>query len=201
MASKQLDKGHGEGLTPELAADEEPWSDHKVRVASELEAMIAALGQSTPDLFEPVDRLEVAAETGNAKRRGRPLGAGNRRNDQLFDLLEARGFKMPEMRLMEIIAADPADLGTMDRKDALALQIRASEALLPYRLAKKPVSLEVRKTDLHFFVAGKLSEALAAKAELFNDFNGDAMREAEKVSHGTDEGEQDQEVKPLKTAD
>lgn len=143
--------------------------------STELAAAMANLAADPagdqPGLFiDPTDSLAQKAEKANAARRGagRPQGSTNRRNSDLFDLAEARGYKHPFIRLMEIVSADPKDLlGSTPkaRATALQLQIRAAEALLPYDMAKKPQQIEVKGQSLHVFVAGKLSDVQAGGSD------------------------------------
>lgn len=112
----------------------------------------AELDLGMRELAEGGDRLGELAEISNARRRGRPAGSANRRNSDVFDYLEARGFKNPILRLMEIVSADWTDI------EGMKLQIRAAEALLPYMLAKKPQTLQIDKNTLHVFLAGPLSQ-------------------------------------------
>jgi hypothetical protein len=125
-----------------------------------------------PDDF---DVLGKVAETLNAKRRarGRPEGSANKRNAEIFDYLEARGFKAPELRMMEIISADPVELARAivaattygpcyAPPIALVMQIIAQQAktaadLLPYKIAKRQ-ELQVSHTGevAHVMMAGRL---------------------------------------------
>lgn len=121
------------------------------------------------------DVLGRAAEQINSQRRarGRPPGSANRRNDEVFDYLEARGFKAPELRLMEIISADTRELaaalcGPNVKADhipfdnalkVLRLQQAAAKELLPYKFAKKSEhNVQVNGRVAHFFTAGWLLE-------------------------------------------
>jgi hypothetical protein len=122
---------------------------------------------------DDLDLLGRAAEKVNAQRRerGRPNGSHNRRNDEMFDYLEARGFKMPEIRMMEIISADPLQLayalqghtygpiavGPEMLLEIIRMQLKAAEAMLPYKFAKKQeLKIEHNRRELHVMVAGTL---------------------------------------------
>lgn len=150
------EKGHGGGHTAQNPGEIE------LPAAAEIEAALKQMAepeQLQPGLFmDGGDSLGALAETGNAARRerGRPKGAANLRNDQLFDYLFAQGYKNPVVRLLEIASADPNDL-LADREAALKLITRASEALLPYMLAKKPQAMLVAKQVQHFMIAGDLT--------------------------------------------
>ncbi len=177
--------------------------------------MIAGqLMEATPAQF---DLLAGAAETSNAQRRarGRPAGAGNLRNEQTFDYLEALGFKAPERRLMEVISADPRQLAAalaghnrvedvpFDRAlDVLKLQLKAAGDLLPYKLAKKPQSIEVKKGVLHVFVAGNMMpEGLSTSEQ--NQWLSvvDSVREKDNPSHDVEQSQQDQGLDGAAAAD
>jgi hypothetical protein len=132
--------------------------------------MLPGLVDDVPDDF---DVLGKVAETLNAKRRarGRPEGSANRRNAEVFDYLEARGFKAPELRLMEINSADPRQLAaalsgpdvkpenvSFDRvMEVLKLQAKVASDLLPYKFAKRQ-ELQVSHTGevAHVMMAGRL---------------------------------------------
>lgn len=189
--------------------------------SQQLAAAMADLAQE-PDadqpglFFDPLDKLAQKAEKNNAARRGagRPEGSSNRRNSDLFNLAEARGYKHPFVRLMEIVSADYTELcGSTPKAKAaaLALQIRAAEALLPYDLAKKPQQIEVKGKSLHVFVAGKLSDIKAGGVAGFS-LTGDSEQDQgvsvvevepvgrEPVGRG-DNSQQDQQVEPVQPAD
>jgi hypothetical protein len=135
--------------------------------------------EALPGLLDPAgDALDVVgrvAESVNAQRRGRgrPAGSANRRNDEMFDYLEARGFKMPEVRLMELISADPRALaaamsGTAAKPEnmpfdkimeVLRLQVKAAEVMMPYKFAKKQeLKVEHSGGQVHIMVAGAMSK-------------------------------------------
>lgn len=154
----------------------------------------------------PVDDLDAvakAAETLNAKRRarGRPEGSANRRNAEVFDYLEARGFKAPEVRLMELVSADPLELAkalaggvTMDFAAVLEivkLQVKAAAELMPYKYAKRhELKVDKVETKRHLFIAGRLTDGVPQQmggfrldGGLSNDINEGAVRDKIKVSH------------------
>jgi hypothetical protein len=136
-----------------------------------------------------LDLLGAMAETSNARRRGagRPEGAVNKRNDETFDYLEARGFKAPEVLLMEVISADVKLLANKlgaDPIEVLKLQIKAAADLMPYKLARKPQAFEVTKRELHMFVAGKLTPEIEAQIEQNQWVTvGDAVRQDDNSPH------------------
>lgn len=162
-------EGHSEGRTP--AAQD---------LAPELEQLLGSIAPqaSLPGLIDSdsdaADLLGRVAETVNEKRRarGRPLNSPNRRNDETFDYLAARGFKMPEVRLMEIVTADPRELAaalagsgtkpenvSFDRAmEVLRLQAKCAEVLMPYKFAKKQeLKVEHRGGQVHVMMAGPLT--------------------------------------------
>lgn len=189
--------------------------------SQELAAAMADLGENSADdqpglFFDPGDSLAQKADKANAIRKGagRPPGSANRRNTDLFDLAMARGYKHPFIRLMEIVSADYRDLVGSSPKQkaaALALQIRAAEALLPYDMAKKPQQIEVKGKSLHVFVAGKLSDIRAGGVAGFS-LTGDSEQdqgvsvvEVEPVGQQpvgqADNAKPDQAVKTIQPAD
>jgi hypothetical protein len=147
-------------------------------------AIRAVLGEVAPapmlpglvdDQPDDLDVLGRVAETLNAKRRarGRPEGSANKRNAEMFDYLEARGFKAPELRMMEIVSADPIELARSIIEATtygpcyappmqLVMQIIAQQAktaadLLPYKFAKRQ-ELQVNHSGevAHVMMAGRL---------------------------------------------
>jgi len=195
--------------------------------SQELAAAMADLAEKPADqqlglFIDNDDALARAAEQSNAIRRGagRPEGSSNRRNSDLFDLAEARGYKHPFWRLMEIVSADPRELAAAlagyehveqvsfgEAARVLNIQRDAAKDLLPFDLAKKPQSIEVKGQSLHVFVAGKLSDIKAGTAGF--SLTGEIVEEnqwasnpvgSQPVGHG-DNAEQDQEVKPVQPAD
>ena len=167
-ASMPAEKGQGGAHTPRppenpgdraaAGADQAVLPD-----AADLRPALAELLPPEPVQF---DLLAERAEKANAERRGRgrPAGSANKRNDEVFDTLDRMGYKNPVVRLMEIVSADVRHLGC-DVQDALKLQIRAAEVLLPYMLAKKPQEVQVSSQKLHLFLAGSLSPDQVAHIE------------------------------------
>jgi len=209
-------KGHREAGTPAILPSQ-----------AELAAAMADLAEKPADqqlglFIDNDDRLAQAAEQSNAIRRGagRPEGSTNRRNSDLFDLAEARGYKHPFWRLMEIISADPRELAAalagyehveeVSFAQAMAVldkQRSAAETLLPFDLAKKPQSIEVKGQSLHVFVAGKLSDIKAGTAgfsltgEIVEQNQGASGTVGQEPVGQANNSQQDQEVKPVKPAD
>ncbi|MDZ7822567.1 MAG: hypothetical protein U5K75_00005, partial [Ahrensia sp.] len=117
------------------------------------------------DDIEPVGSLEIIAENSHAVRRarerGRPKGAANKRNDKVFDYLEACGHRDPATTLSLLQSADTLALAKhlrMDTKDVLANQIKAAAALMPYKYAKKPVDVHVTdKRERPIMVIGTMN--------------------------------------------
>lgn len=137
------------------------------RLLSDLAGDSQAALPGLVDQDDALDAVAKAASQINEKRRarGRPEGSANRRNAEMFDYLEARGFKAPEVRLMEIISADTRDLadalGLHDaeyRLDVLKLQAKCAEALMPYKFAKRQeLKIQHDKRELHVFMPAPLT--------------------------------------------
>ena len=172
----------------------------------QIEALAAALQQADPapllpglDGPPPAETLDLvgrAAEQLNAVRRarGRPAGTANKRNSEVFDYLEARGFKQPELQLMEIISADPRALAaalagpdvkpdsvSFDRAlDVLKVQLAAARELMPYKFAKRHETKVAFEGKLGIMVAGQLSvqqtDSLLANGQLI-DITGQSQTE------------------------
>lgn len=169
MNAKELDKGQLDALTAVLAnVDEQP--------------ALPGLVDAPADDF---DVLAKAAENLNAKRRarGRPEGSANKRNAEVFDYLEARGFKAPELRLMEVISADPRELAAalagpnthsehvaFDKVlDVLRVQIQAARELMPYKFAKRQeLQVNHQGAVAHVMMAGRLSDGRTGQADAFS---------------------------------
>lgn len=165
---------------------------------------------------EPVGSLENIAENTLAERRarGRPKGASNKRNAQVFDYLEHIGHRDPVTTLSMIQSMDPAELAKAlqcKRKDATALIISAAEKLLPYKYAKRPTEIAVTGEGgkgRPFMVIGEMNVAFGGVSDDGFMSAGQArgktveyqdVSEAETVRH---DGEAPHEtVKPLKKND
>jgi hypothetical protein len=155
------DKGQVEALTPPDPAGLDELAAVKAMLDQvNVEPQLPGLVDAPADDF---DLLGRAAETMNAKRRarGRPEGSANKRNAEVFDYLEARGFKAPELRLMEIISADAQELAAkigQPTLEVLKLQVQAARELMPYKFAKKQ-ELNVNHNGMvaHVMMAGRLS--------------------------------------------
>lgn len=173
---ESAEKGQEEALT-RAKSGENPENFEAAAIAQLLATVNAApelpgLDDHSADEFDVLGKL---AENINAKRRGagRPSGSANKRNDEMFDYLEARGFKAPELRLMEIVSADTRALAAalagpsqmvehvaFDKVlDVLKLQVAAAKELLPYKFAKKhEVKHEINARVAHVMMAGRLTE-------------------------------------------
>lgn len=185
---KQPDQGQLEARTP--LAQEFP------------HLAIAAAGDA-----QQIDLLGQVAETSNAGRRarGRPEGAVNRRNDETFDYLEARGFKAPEILLMEVISADVVQLARKlgaDPIEVMKLQIKAAADLMPYKLARKPQAMEITSKKLHMFVTGSLTPEQEKQIEQNQWLTIDeAVRQDGNAPHDTTKDEQLQNDSIAQAAD
>lgn len=129
----------------------------------DLAASISAIGDELDaasgeqfDLLDadlnPVGDLEKIAEINAVKRRrpGRPKGATNRKNDDLFAYFETLGYRDPVHTLMAIQSADTLELakamkisGAKQVLGLLKVQVGAASRLMDFRLAKKPTELKM----------------------------------------------------------
>jgi len=162
-------------------------AEARTRLALEFPALdIAATG------VQQFDLLGDQAEQSNGIRRGRgrPEGAVNKRNDEMFDYLEARGFKAPEVLLMEVISADVKALARKlgaEPIEVLKLQIKAAADLMPYKLARKPQAMEIVSKKLHMFVTGQLTPEIASLIEQNQWVSvDDGVRQDDKSPHETE---------------
>lgn len=165
-----------EGARTRANAANSPGDEQMQQLAKALEQadpapLLPGLDEAPP--AETLDLVGRAAEQINAVRRarGRPAGTQNKRNSEVFDYLEARGFKQPEVQLMEIISADPrvlaAALAGPDAKpenvsfdralDVLKVQVAAARELMPYKFAKRHEAKVTHEGRVGIFVAGQLS--------------------------------------------
>ncbi|MCW5697910.1 MAG: hypothetical protein KIS96_14415 [Bauldia sp.] len=178
------------------------------------------------------DLLMEAAETLAAPRRarGRPPGAANRKNADMVRYLAQLGHRDPWVTLSLIQSADTRALAkalTRPRVDdegnvrrdaegnvmmtqpdydaAVALQMRAAEAILPYHHARRPQQLELPPgAPRPVMVIGELNVAVAAAGgfmsagvapdEKANEINGDVVRQNDGLSH---DAEDDCDIKDL----
>jgi hypothetical protein len=197
------EKAHEAARTPGNAGEIELPGQAEIEQALK---QLAEPERLQPGLFHDGDDfLGGLAETANAARRerGRPKGATNLRNEQLFDYLEAQGYKNPVVRLLEIVSADPLKM-RLPLKEAMALQVRAAEALLPYMLAKKPQAMLVAKQVQHFMIAGDLTAQYGqtVQTEEYQWFSeATPVREGEGVSQASDNGLEKQGVDTIPAAD
>ncbi len=137
----------------------------------------------SPDL-DAEDLLSRAANSVTAQRKGpgRPKGAANRRNADVFDYLEALGHRDPAVTLSLIQSADVGELATaLDCKkaDAARLQIAAAKELLPYKYSKKPLAIDVKEQKLHMFITGDLNTGEFVADDGTLSIHGDAVEDAE----------------------
>lgn len=178
----------------QLAARTQPAPAAATAARDDADPVAAVLAQIAPDPVlpglvdddaEPADMLGRVAEQVNAQRRarGRPEGSANKRNAEIFDYLEARGFKQPERFLAEIVTADPRALAAalsgpnvkpehvpFDKAlEVMRLQAKAAADLLPYKLAKRQ-ELKVEHTGkhVHLMVAGRLTAPGQGPATAFS---------------------------------
>jgi len=199
--TKAPGEGHLEARTPPgaapIAADRAGLEQDGALPGADPADMIAG----SPDIDAP-DLLAVAAELSAAPRRarGRPAGSGNRKNGDMVAYLAALGHRDPWVTLSMIQTADTGALAqalAMKRGDALVLQLRAAEALMPYHHAKKPQQLELPVGDKRpLMVIGEMNVAIMggdgfmsagiAPGEKPNEINGDIVRDGATISHETE---------------
>ena len=177
-------------------------------VSGDLAQILAADAPALPGLDLPLDDVDVVAKAAtllNEKRRarGRPEGSANRRNAEVFDYLEARGFKAPELRLMEIVSADARELslallGTQQPDyvlEIIKLQAKAAAELMPYKFAKRnELKIDSTRQVQHVFLAGSMAQFGAVQGgysltngadKNLNEINDETVRETTEVSHDT----------------
>lgn len=135
----------------------------KSMTKDDLAASLAELQEAmTPDLeqFElldedlnPVGDLEKIANITAVERRGpgRPKGASNRRNAEVFDYLEALGYRCPAQMLMAVQSSDTLALcealgisGAKNVLGTLKLQVAAASKLIEFKYARKPTEVAVK---------------------------------------------------------
>lgn len=164
--------GQREAHTPRDPAAIEPSSAAIEDGAALPGADPLALLVGSPDL-DASDLLAMAAEPVLQQRRarGRPAGAGNRKNGDMIGYLAALGHRDPWVTLSLIQSADTGKLAmalrspamkngkqmvskagtplfnTPEPGEVLALQMRAAEALMKYHHSAKPQQLDLPPGD------------------------------------------------------
>lgn len=116
----------------------------------------------SPDL-DNIDAISMAANLSARPRRerGRPKGASNLRNTKVFDYLEALGHRDPAVTLSMIQSANTTALAAVlgcDPIDVLKVQAKAASDLMPFKYAKRPLAVDVTKTERHIFYAASLAD-------------------------------------------
>jgi hypothetical protein len=179
------DKGHEGALTSQdLVENSEAEAIRSLLASVDVAPELPGLVSDAADEFDVLGKL---AENINAKRRGagRPSGSANKRNDEMFDYLEARGFKAPELRKMELISADPFELArTLLMASAygppglpspalilriIEMQDKSANDMLPYKFAKKhEVKGEIKHLVAHVMMAGRLTDPSQGQAVEFS---------------------------------
>lgn len=157
----QDDKAHQDGHSP---------------AALDLTRALAALGEQIEqtDAENQLDLLSGSPEEGASdlltraantvtegrKGAGRPAGAKNKRNTQVFDYLEALGHRDPIVTLSLLQTASTDMLAVFldcDRLEAAKLQLAAAKELMPYKYAKRPTEVKVESKALHLFLTGDMN--------------------------------------------
>lgn len=168
---------------------------------------VAALDGADPlDLIAGLDDvgatdvLAVAAELVAAPRRarGRPAGAGNRKNADMIAYLAAKGHRDPWVTLSLIQTADTKELGKMlcaEPLAVLAVQERAATTLMKYHHSQKPQQLDLPmggdrrpfmvigefNGDLNVLAGGVMT--MDAQDEKPNEINGTIVRQTDDEPH------------------
>jgi len=77
---------------------------------------------------------------------GRPAGSPNRATSKVREYLMARGYRDPMEHLAAVVAMDLRELAALvgDVGQALQLQIKAADALMPYWHQQQPKAVEVK---------------------------------------------------------
>ncbi|HEY0149863.1 MAG TPA: hypothetical protein VGB70_12780 [Allosphingosinicella sp.] len=117
-----------------------------------------ALADAREALGAGAPRDAVVAE---ARRRGRPPGAKNKRTDDFAKWLLQFG-PHPGLTLMRVQGMPTEQLAEVEgckRIEALDRQIRCAEALLPYFEGKKPVAIDMTARGDFRLVLGKIEGA------------------------------------------
>lgn len=154
------------------------------------------------DDVEATDVLAVAAELVAAPKRarGRPAGAGNRKNADMIAYLAAKGHRDPWLTLSLIQTADTKALGKMlcaEPLAVLAVQERAATTLMKYHHSQKPQQLDlVMPTARPLMVIEQMNVAIGNDASAFmsagieraekpNEINGTVVRQSSDDPHET----------------
>lgn len=162
---KEAEKGRPDAHTPSHPVPE-----------LDLATAVAALGNmiesgdadqtdlllGSPDI-ENFDAISMAANLSAAPRRerGRPKGSSNLRNTKVFDYLEALGHRDPAVTLSMVQSANTTALAAVlrcDPIDVLKLQVKAAADLMPFKYAKRPLAVDVTKTERHIFYAANMAD-------------------------------------------
>ncbi|YBV97539.1 hypothetical protein M1D80_11860 [Phyllobacteriaceae bacterium JZ32] len=167
---KEADQGLSAAHTPPDRAPDAGDLPSRAEIAEAVAALADQIGRDDTeqlDLIEgsldldAVDPISAAANLVARPRRerGRPKGASNKRNTAVFDYLEALGHRDPAVTLSMIQSANTTALAHLmgcDPIEVLKVQVKAAADLMPFKYAKKPLDVNVNKTERHLFVAGNL---------------------------------------------
>jgi hypothetical protein len=156
----------------------------------------------SPDLAA-TDVLAVAAELVAAPRRerGRPPGAGNRKNGDMIAYLQALGHRDPWVTLSLIQSADFKQLCKMvgatsskAKVQVLQIQSKAADSLMNYHHSKRPQQLDLLPPGdkRPLMVIGEMNVSIVGESGFMSagepprkvkEINGEAVRETGDVSH------------------
>lgn len=161
------------------------------------------------DDVDATDVLAMAAELVAAPRRarGRPAGAGNRKNADMIAYLAAKGHRDPWVTLSLIQTADTLELAELLGKPAfdkqgvpiirdgklvnvradplavLAIQRQAADALMPYHHSKKPQQLDlVIPMQRPLMVIEQMNVAISGDASAFMSAGIDRSEKANEIN-------------------
>lgn len=126
-------------------------------------------GEQLPLLPTPLSRpgegTGPVARPAEARGRGRPPGAQNKRTAAWVEYLQAQGFSHPLHVLAEMYSMPTGDLARVlgcTAHEAFIQQRQAAEASLPYWASKMPVDLNVTGAGVVQLVLGGGEEAASA---------------------------------------
>lgn len=136
--------------------------------------------QAAADLFRTeLDLFEGSTIAPPKRGRGRPPGSANRSTLKLQQHLMVQGYRDPAEFLASIMTMNTAELArelSCDKADALPMQIRAAESLMPYFHQKLPTAIHIKPDD---------ARPMIVMSDTFNmQVNQTLSVEAAKGSHG-----------------
>lgn len=101
---------------------------------------------------------------------GRPAGSPNRATSRVREYLMAKGYRDPMEHLAAVVAMDLKQLVELglEVKDALALQVKAADALMPYWHQQQPKAVEHKIEGARplFMLGGMVPQKIEADQRL-----------------------------------